>query len=159
MVRGRVVGVVVDAEDERDVGIRRRRRDHHLLRARVEVLLRPFAVGEEPGRLEHDVDAELAPRKRGRVALGQHLDLDVAGADRAVADLDLLAERPERRVVVQQMRHGLRVAEVVRRDDLEVAAALQMRTEEVAADPAESVDAHPNLRHGLPPFSPVWPRV
>ena len=125
----------------------------------VEMLLCPFAVGEEPGRLEHDVDAQLAPWKRGRVALGQHLDVDVAGADRAVTDLDLLPERPERRVVAQQMRHGLRVAEVVRRDDLEVAAALQMRTEEVAADPAESVDAHPYLRHGFPPFSPVWPRV
>ena len=35
-----VVLVVVDAEHERDVGIGRRRRDHDLLRAGVEVLLR-----------------------------------------------------------------------------------------------------------------------
>src|SRR4029450_186989 len=123
------------------------------------MLLGPIAVGEEPRRLERDVDAEVAPRKRARVALGQHLDLDVAGADRAVADLDLLPERPERRVVAQKMRHGLRVAEVVRRDDLEVAAALQMRAEEVAADSAEPVDAHPYLRHGFPRFLRVSPRA
>ena len=71
----RVVLVVVDAEHERDVGIGRGRRDDDLLRAGVEVLLRPVAVGEEAGRLDHDVDAEVAPRQRRRVALGEHLHL------------------------------------------------------------------------------------
>ena len=88
VVRGRVVRVVVDAEDERDVGLRRGRRDDDLLRAGVEVLLRPVALGEEARRLEHDVDAEVAPRKGRRVALGEHLELDVARADRAVTELD-----------------------------------------------------------------------
>ena len=40
VVRLRVVGVVVDAEHDRHVRVGRRRRDHHLLRACVEVLLR-----------------------------------------------------------------------------------------------------------------------
>ena len=56
--------VVVDAEHERDVGVGRGRRDDDLLRAGVEVLLRAVAVGEEAGRLEHDVDAEVAPGQR-----------------------------------------------------------------------------------------------
>ena len=89
MVRVRVVVVVVDAEHERDVGIGRRRRDDDLLRARVEVLLRAVALREEAGRLEHDVDTEVAPRERGRIALGEELDLLAAGADDAVADLDV----------------------------------------------------------------------
>ncbi len=42
------------------------RRDHDLLRACVEVLLRPLAIGEETRRLEHDVDTEVAPRQRRR---------------------------------------------------------------------------------------------
>ena len=58
-----VVGVVVDAEHDRDVGIRRRGGDHDLLRARVEMLLRAFAIGEEAGGLEDDVDAQVAPRQ------------------------------------------------------------------------------------------------
>ena len=31
-------------------------------------------VGEEAGRLDDDVDAEVAPRQLGRVALGERLD-------------------------------------------------------------------------------------
>ncbi len=31
-------------------------------------------VGEEAGRLDDDVDAEVAPRQRLRVALGEHLE-------------------------------------------------------------------------------------
>src|SRR5206468_10940933 len=98
------------------------------------------------GRLEHDVDAELAPRQRSRIPLGQHPHLEVAGADHAVADRHLLAQRTERRVVLQQVSHRLRVTEVVRRDDLEVAPALKLRPEEVAPDAPEPVDADPYLR-------------
>ena len=50
------------------------------LRAGVQVLLGAVAVGEETGRLEHHVDAEVAPRQHRRVALGQHPDLAVADA-------------------------------------------------------------------------------
>ena len=78
--------VVVDAEHDRDVGIGRGRRDDDLLRAGVEVLLRAVALGEEAGRLEHDVDAEVAPRERAGIALGEHLQLLAAGADDPVAE-------------------------------------------------------------------------
>ena len=103
----------------------------------------PSRFGEEARRLEHDVDAEVAPGQRCRVALGQHLQLVAAGADHAVADLDLAGERAEHRVVLEQVRHRLRVAEVVDRDDLEVRAPLAAGTEEVAPDAPEPVDANP----------------
>ena len=144
MVRVRVVLVVVHAEDDRDVRIGRGRRDHDLLRARVEVLLGTFAIGEEARRLEHDVDAEVAPRERGRVALGEHLHLLAGGAKDAVGELDLTLERAEVRVVAQEVRHRLRVAEVVQRDDLEVGAECVLGAEEVPPDAAEPVDADAN---------------
>ena len=73
----------------RTVGVGRRRGDDDFRRARVEMELRLVALREDPGRLEHDVDAELTPRKRGRIALVQQLQLGPVHGDRAVAGLDL----------------------------------------------------------------------
>ena len=60
---------------------------------------------------------------------------------------------------MEQVRHRLRVAEVVDRDDLEVGAALQMGAEEVPPDPPESVDPDAYVRHGVPPFVRFSARV
>ena len=65
----RVVLAVVDAEDDRDVGIGGRSGDDDLLRACLKVLLRVRALGEEPGRLDRDVDAEIGPGEIGGVAV------------------------------------------------------------------------------------------
>jgi hypothetical protein len=70
-----------------------------------------------------------------------------ADGDRAVAGLDRHVERAEHGVVPEQVRHRLRVADVVRGHDLEVAAPLQLGAEKVAADAAEPVDPDPHLRH------------
>ena len=78
--------VEVDAEYDGRVRLGRRRGDDHLLGARVEVLGGVGALGEEAGRLDHDVDAEVAPRQRRRVALGQHLDVAAVDGEDAVAD-------------------------------------------------------------------------
>src|SRR5581483_1210388 len=56
-------------------------------------------------------------------------------------------ERAEHGVVLQEVRHRLRVADVVRGHELEVAAALERRPEEVAPDAPEPVDPDPDLRH------------
>ena len=86
----RVVGVVVDAEHDRDVRVRGRSGDDHLLRACVEVLLCALAVGEEPGRLDHEIDIQLTPRQRRGILLGQHLQLVLPDPDDTVANLDVL---------------------------------------------------------------------
>ena len=78
------------------------------------------------------------------VALGEHPDLLAGRAQRPVGELDLALERPEGRVVAQEVRHRLRVAEVVQRDDLEVGAERVLRSEEVPPDAAEAVDADAN---------------
>ena len=154
----RVVLAVVDAEHDGEVRVGRGRGDDDLARAGLKVLLGAVALREEAGRLDDDVDAEVAPRKVRGIALGEELDLVSADRDRAVAELDGDGELPEHGVVLEEMGHRLRVAEIVRRDDLEVAAAVEVRACEVAADAAEAVDPDPDLRHR--PSSPsVSPRV
>ena len=66
VVRVRVVQVEVHAEHDRDVLVGRGRGDDDLLRAGLEVLGGIVALREEAGRLEHDVDAEVAPAERRR---------------------------------------------------------------------------------------------
>ena len=60
------------------------------------------------------------PGQLGRVALGEHLDLLAVDGDRAVAGLDRARERPQRRVVLEQVGERVRVGDVVHRHELEV---------------------------------------
>jgi hypothetical protein len=98
------------------------------------------ALGEQPGRLDHDLDPELRPRQIPRVALGEDLQLGAVDRDRAVACLDLAREAPEDRVVLEQVGQRLGVGEVVDRDELEFGARLVGGAKQVASDPAEAVD-------------------
>ena len=110
------------------------------------------SLREEPGRLDRDLDAEIGPGKVGGVALGEELDLVAVDGDRVLAGLDRDVEVAEHGVVLEQVRHRLRVAEVVRRHDLEVAALLELGAQEVPADAAEAVDPHPGLGHLAAPL-------
>src|SRR3712207_9467334 len=64
---------------------------------------------------------------------------------------DVLGEPAQDAVVLQQVGEGLVAGEVVHRHDLDVLTAGGGGTPEVAADPAESVDAYPD-RHCRPPM-------
>src|SRR5205814_324162 len=57
-------------------------------------------------------------------------------------------EGPEVRVVSEEMRHRLRVAEVVQGDDVDVRTESDLGAEEVAADPPEPVDANADRHAG-----------
>ena len=78
-----IEGVVVDADHEGGVGVGGGSRHDDERRAGVEVGGGLVAVGEEAGRLDHHVDAEVAPRQGLRVALGEDLE-GVAVDDDAV---------------------------------------------------------------------------
>ena len=66
---------MVHAVDDRRVDVlTARRRDDDLLRAALQVGAGLFLGREEARALEHDVDAQLAPRQFCRVAVGQHAD-------------------------------------------------------------------------------------
>jgi len=64
-----------------------------------------------------------------------------------VADLDVLLQTAQHRIVLEQVRHRFRIAEVVGRDDVEIAMPLQVRPEEVAPNPPKPVDPDSCLRH------------
>ena len=149
----RVVLVVVDAEHHGDVGLLRRRGDHDLLRARGEVLGRGVAIGEDAGRLEHHVDAEVLPRQLRRVLHRQDLELVVVDGDPVALGGDVGLQVAEDRVVLQQVGEGVGRGEIVHRDDVDVAVA-HGGAHDVAADAAEPVDpdfdGHQSSKPGLP---------
>jgi hypothetical protein len=146
-----VVLTLVDAHDDGDVLVLRRRRDDDLLRAGVDVRPRLGRVREVPGGLDDDVRTELLPGQRTRVALGEDAEGGAADGDLPVAGRDLAVEAAEDRVVAEQVRQRLDVGEVVDADDLDVGAGRQQRAEVVAADAAEAVDANPNGHGRSPP--------
>ena len=139
-VRG-IVLVVVDAEDDRDIRAFGRRRDDDLLRAGSQMLRRGVPVREQPGRLEHDVDAKVLPRQLRRILDREHLELFAVDADSLAARLDVGVQVAEYRVVLEQVCERGGVGEIVDRDEVDVLGA-QGRAHDVAPDAAESVDPH-----------------
>ena len=145
-----VVGVVVHAQHERHVGLRGGRRDDHLLRAGLQVLGGVRALREEAGGLDHHVRAHVAPGQRGGVALLEHAQLLAVHHEAVGGRLHVARERPEDRVVLEEVRQRLVVGDVVHADPVDVGAAGVRRPEDVAADAAEAVDACPQGHSAVP---------
>ena len=142
VVHRAVVGLLVDAEDDRgDVVTGGRSRDDDLLGAAGDVLARILGLGEAAGGLDDDVDAQLAPRQVGRVALFEDVDRLAVDDDLVAVELDGRVETARDRVVLQKVRERLVVGEVVDGDDLEVAALGQSGAEEVTTNATEPVDS------------------
>jgi hypothetical protein len=135
-----VVGVVVDAQDQRHVLVLGRRRDQHLLDRAAQVGLGLLGVGEEAGGLDDHVDVVGAPVDVGRVLLGEHLDLVAVDAQPVARGLDRARVAAQGRVVLGQLGQRLGVGQVVDRHELDVGAGRLGGTEHVAADAAETVD-------------------
>ena len=125
-----------------DVLVGRGRGDDDLLRAGVEVLGGTVALREEAGRLEHDVDAEVAPAERGGIALLLDEDRRAVDDEAVVGELDGARVGTEDRVVAQEVRERRIVGEVVDGDPLDVGLGRLSGAEHVAADAAEAVDSN-----------------
>jgi hypothetical protein len=135
------VFLVVHAEDEHRRVVLRRCRQDHLLRARVDVLLRRFLGQEEAGRFEHHVGADLAPLELRRVALLREADPLAVDDQRVAVDRDLALEAAVHRVVLQHVRQVVGLEQVVDGDDLDVVLeVLDGGAQHVATDAAEAVD-------------------
>ena len=98
--------------------------------------------GEDAGRLDDDVDAEVAPRQLGRVALGQHPQLVAVDRDAGLRGLTLLGRMPRTESYLSRWAIVGSVAEVVDGDEVDVGTGGLGGPEEVAADPAEAVDSN-----------------
>ena len=91
------------------------------LRAPASRWARAFVgVGEQPGRLDDDVDPEVAPRQRGRVALLEDADGVAVDDERVLGVLDRARVGAVRRVVLEEERVHLGRDEVVDGHDLDV---------------------------------------
>jgi len=133
---------VVDAVDERGVGAGRRCGDHDNARSTGEVCRGLVAFGEEAGGLHDDVDAERLPRQLGGVAFGKHAQRLAVDRDAVVGGRNRVGQHTHHRVVLEQVRHGLLVAEVVDGDDLHLRPAFLCCSPETAPDSAEAVDSY-----------------
>src|SRR5919204_27072 len=109
------------------------------------------AVREEAGRLDHDVDAEVAPAELRGIALGEDDELLAVDDDRVVAGLDRPVVGPQDRVVLQEVGQRLHVGDVVDRDPLDVGVLGLGGAEHIAADASEPVDSHA-YGHGVSPL-------
>ena len=110
-----IVGLEVDAERDGDVRLLRGRRDDHLLRSRLQVLLGIRAGAEASAGLDHDVDAEIVPRA---ARPGRSPSASRSGPvddDRAVDSFDGAVEGAVDGVVLQQLSEHRRVGDVVDR--------------------------------------------
>ena len=113
--------LVVDAVDDGRVDVlAARRRDHDLLRAARQMCLPASAlVVKKPVHSSTTSAPTVAPGHLRRVALREHLDAVAVDDDGIAVDADLARELAVRGVVLGQVRIGLRVAEIVDRDDLD----------------------------------------
>ncbi len=80
VVLGRIVGGIVDAEDESDVFVLGRGRDNDFLDGTFEVLGSILAIGEEAGGFDDDLGADAGPIEFGGIFGGE--DFDGLAADR-----------------------------------------------------------------------------
>ncbi len=75
-----------------------------------------FLDGEQTGRLDHDVDAQVLPRDGGRIGLLEDLDFLAIDQQAIISNFDGAVEATIVRVVFEQVSHGLRIADVVEGD-------------------------------------------
>jgi hypothetical protein len=140
-----IVRAMIHAETQRDVSPIRGRTDDDFLRARRQMHRGLVARGEESGRFDHHLHAELAPRQLGRIAFGEDLEGVRIDHDLIALGLDRMAQIPVDRIVFKQMRERRRVGDIVNRDNLEF-FLVHRRAIKHTADTAEAVDSDPD-RH------------
>jgi len=133
--------VVVDAENDGQVGAVSRSRNDDALGAGGQVHGSLVARGEDAGALHRDVDAEFLVRERCRVLDRGDLDRLATTYDDGVAlDLHIGRKLAVDAVIAQQVRVGFNRAEVVDGDDLDVGpAGFDDCAQYVAADAAKAI--------------------
>ena len=112
---------VVHAHDDGDVFALGRARDDDLLGTSVDMLGSKFTRLEDAGGFNNDVDAELAPGQVLGIALAEHLGGMAVGHKAVFGNLDRVECAAVDGIVLQQMGHRGNVAQVVNRNDVELA--------------------------------------
>jgi hypothetical protein len=144
MMTGGIVGGVIDAQNQGDIGLGGRGRDQNLLgSADLDVLDGVGALSEEAGGFDDHGDAEVFPRKPRDISLSQNLDFFSVDDQGVALGGDFALEGSEDGVVFQQVGQGLGVRDVVDGRVLD-GGVIDGCSKHVPADAAESVDADSN---------------
>src|SRR5690606_32032724 len=114
--------VVVDADHERGVHAAGRGGDDHAGRSTIEVGSGLVAVGEDAGRLDDHVDAQVTPGDLRRVAVLDDLEDVAVDVDAAVDLLDGARVGAGDRVPLEQQGHLVERTQVVDGDEVDVGA-------------------------------------
>ncbi len=144
----RIVGLVVHAEDKRCVGAIGGRGDDYFFHGRAEMLLSVHALGEEAGGFDDDIGANGSPIDLGGILGLKNLEALPFHGDRVIGMCHLVRKVAEDGVVLQKVREGLRVGDVVDGDELDV-LVVKRGAHDVATDAAEAVDADLNGHYFL----------
>src|SRR5580692_10446216 len=137
-----IVPALVHAQHDRDIFALCRGGDEDFFRAAAIDMRASFGcIGKEAGRLDYDIDSQVAPRKFARVAFGKDLDSLPVDRERAVAGAHAAVVDAVIAVVFKEVRALLGVDEVVYGGDLDFRMALHDRFGEVSTDAAEAVDS------------------
>ena len=135
--------VLVDAEDDREVGTVAGGGDQHALGAGGQMRRGLLPGREDAGAFQRDIDAQRLVRQILGIAYGGDLDRAAADIDRVAGDRHRAGEAAVDAVEAEEVRVGLDRAEIVDRHDLDVLALrLDDRAQHVAPDAAEAVDRH-----------------
>ncbi len=98
------------------------------------------------------VDAQVLPGELADLFLGQDADLPAVDDDGVLGRLDVLLERAQDRVVLEQMGQRLGVGDIVDGHVFD-GRVVPGRPEHVAADPAEPVDTYADSHGNLHCFA------
>ena len=154
VVLRRVILFVIDAHHNRDVLPLGRRGDDHLARAGAKMPFGLFRLGEQPGRFDDVLHAQLLPGKcRWAFLYRQALDLVAVDDKRVVVSHgrrgllahDAAAKPALRRVVFQQVRQVIGGDNIIEGHHVETPAQqtlLDQGPENQTADAAETIDAN-----------------
>ena len=143
MILGQLV--VIDAIDHGDVGAVGGRGDQDALGAGFQMQRGLVAGGEDAGAFQRDVHAQFLVRQLGGLLDGGDFDLVAGGGHDVAIDRHAGGEAAMHAVIAQQMGVGFDRAQIVDRDDLDIAAAaFDDRPQHQPADAAEAVDCNPN---------------
>src|SRR6185312_4078215 len=94
---------------------------------------------------ENDIDTELAPGQRGRVALRKNLHIVSVDVECPLAVRDIAIERAVDGIVLEEVRQRLRVSEVIDSDEVDVCHSLfEGGANNLPSDSSKAVDANTN---------------
>ena len=99
------------------------------------------ALGEQAGGLHHDLRADRSPVDFGGIFHLEHFEALAVHGDGIVGVRHLVGQVAEDGIVFQQIREGLRVGDVVDRDDFDRRIA-QRGAHDIPSDAAKSVDSY-----------------